>query len=310
VFQLIPPKQKGGSWTEKILYHFQGNKDGYAPHGDLVVDASGNLYGATNFGGGGGQSTCDSFYPYCGTVFEVSPPKTKGGKWTEKVLYSFQNKTDGAVPNGSLVFDKQGALYGTTYCGGSVECQDLSGGSGVGFRLKPPSQNGGRWSYKLLYSFKGNPGDGGNSRAGMIFDAKGSLYGTTQAGGNPRGDGTVFQLTRHGKGRWKESIFHTFNFNDAVFPMAELVFGASGELYGTASQGGANGGGAVFQMKFLGASGWTYQRLYDFSAVPDGNEPESSLIVDHAGSLYGATLLGGTGTACTFGCGTVYELQP
>jgi len=120
VYELSAPQSKGGQWTYTTLYSFKGGKDGYLPSGDLVFDSKGNLYGATAFGGGKG-TTCDPYYQYCGTVFELSPPKTKGGKWTEKVLHSFAGGTDGANPNGGLVLDNKGAVYGTTYAGGDPQ---------------------------------------------------------------------------------------------------------------------------------------------------------------------------------------------
>ena len=107
VYELSPPTGKGGEWTEKILYSFPTAKQGYLPRGDLVFDGAGNLYGATQFGGGKG-TTCDPYYQYCGAVFELSPPKTKHGKWTEKVLHGFAGGTDGANPNGGLVLDVRG----------------------------------------------------------------------------------------------------------------------------------------------------------------------------------------------------------
>jgi hypothetical protein len=113
VYELSPPAQKGGAWTETILYSFPSSKQGYLPNGGLIFDSEGNLYGATMFGGGQGTA-CDPFYQYCGAVFKLSPPKTKGGKWAEHVLHSFAGGTDGANPKGSLVLDNKGAIYGTT----------------------------------------------------------------------------------------------------------------------------------------------------------------------------------------------------
>ena len=95
VYEMSPPQTKGGAWTYTILYSFQGGNDGYVPYGDLVFDSAGNLYGATLFGGGKG-TTCNSIFQFCGTVFKLSPPKQKGGKWTERVLHSFAGGTDGA----------------------------------------------------------------------------------------------------------------------------------------------------------------------------------------------------------------------
>lgn len=123
VFELSPPKQKGGAWTETVLYSFPSAKQGYVPWGDLVFDSAGNLYGATEFGGGFG--TCDQgIYLYCGAVFELSPPKTRGGKWTEKVLHGFKGGTDGANPNGGLALDSKGAVYGTSFSGGNQKCSE------------------------------------------------------------------------------------------------------------------------------------------------------------------------------------------
>ena len=100
MYEVSPPKAKGGAWTETVLHSFQGGKDGYLPVGNLTFDKAGNLYGATYYGGGYGS--CNSpYYQYCGTIFQLSPPKTEGGKWKEKVLYSFKGVTDGANPNGA-----------------------------------------------------------------------------------------------------------------------------------------------------------------------------------------------------------------
>src|SRR6202035_2810267 len=140
VFELSPPQQKGGAWTETVLYSFPTAKQGYVPRGDLVFDSAGNLYGATEFGGGFG--ICDqNIYLYCGAVFELSPPKTKGGKWTEKVLHGFKGGADGANPNGGLLLDSTGAIYGTTAWGGGTTCQGP--GCGTAFELRSSAKTGG-----------------------------------------------------------------------------------------------------------------------------------------------------------------------
>jgi hypothetical protein len=196
VFELSQPKQKGGGWSETVLYSFPTARQGYVPAGDLVFDSTGNLYGATIFGGGFG-TTCDPFYLYCGAVFELSPPKQKGGKWTQKVLHGFRCGTDGAVPNGALVLDNKGAIYGTSFFGGneSGECNGGSGGTGCGtvFTLKPPATKGGTWTEKVLYRFHGK--DGANPAAGVAFDGNGDLFGPALAGGNG-GYGLIFELKK------------------------------------------------------------------------------------------------------------------
>ena len=153
VFELIPPKEKGGQWTEKVLHSFQSGKDGYFPWADLTFDSAGNLYGATQYGGGYG--TCNApYYQHCGTVFEVSRPKKKGDKWTETVLYAFKSGADGANPNGGLALDAQRAIYGTTYSGGNRNCKlDGSVGCGTAFRLSPPTEKRSVWNEELLHVF-------------------------------------------------------------------------------------------------------------------------------------------------------------
>src|SRR5271166_3741060 len=224
VYELSPPSQPGGSWTKTILYSFQGGNDGQLPNGNLIFDRSGNLYGATEFGGGFG--TCDApFYQNCGTIFELSPPTTKGGAWTEKVLYSFKGGPDGANPVGGLVFDKQGAIYGTKQFGGTVyragglepACQGAAGvGCGTVFRLEPPVTGTGVWSETMLHRFQGNP-DGVEPVAGLAIDSKGNLYGTTEGGGTDEG-GTVFQLAppKVPRQSWKEVIIHNFAFGSSI----------------------------------------------------------------------------------------------
>jgi hypothetical protein len=190
VFELSPPKTEGGKWTERVLYNFQGGNDGDLPTGPLVFDSAGNLYGATEFGGGKG-TTCDLFYGgNCGTVFKLNPPKTKGGEWTEKILHRFAGGTDGAVPNGGLVLESNGTAYGTTYFGGyhQGQCDRGSGyeGCGVVFMLKPPAVKGGSWSEEVLYRFKGSPSDGLGPNRGIAFDVGGAICGTTAGGGAKR----------------------------------------------------------------------------------------------------------------------------
>ena len=240
VYELSPPTEKGGAWTETVLYNFPSAEQGYVPWGDLVFDTAGNLYGATIFGGGKG-TTCDPYYQYCGAVFELSPPKTKGGKWTEKVLHAFKGVKpgaqfgDGANPNGGLVLDSKGAIYGTTYFGGNNvkgECEGGVGGTGCGivFKLTPLSQKGGKWTEKVLHQFDGQ--DGSNSAAGVVFDWIGNLYGTT-SGGPAHGFGLVFQLKKPSSKAhsWTETALHAFSDgNDGANPMAGLVLDARGTL--------------------------------------------------------------------------------
>ena len=306
VYELSPPQQKGDPWTETILYSFPTAKQGYLPNGDLVFDGDGNLYGATEFGGGKG-TTCDPFYQYCGAVFELSPPKTKGGKWTEKVLHAFASGTDGANPNGGLVLDSKGAIYGTTYGGGNESRECGSGGCGTAFELKPPTKKGGAWVEKQLHVFAGG-GDGSLPQAGAIFDPNGNLYGTTL--------GTLFRLAPPSEkyGHWKMTTLCAFcnQGGGGCEPEGSLIFDSSGRLYGTTYYGfGDELYGSVFRLRPRGAGGvgWVVDYLYGFVNAPDGLYPAAQLIFDKAGNLYSTTTGGGRGT-CSRYCGTVFEVSP
>jgi hypothetical protein len=311
VFELSPPQTKGGQWTYAILYSFKGGKDGYLPFGDLVFDGAGNLYGVTYFGGGKG-TTCNPYYQYCGTVFELSPPKTKGGKWTEKVLHSFAGATDGANPNGNLVLDSKGAIYGTTSAGGNEGCKSSSSlGCGTAFQLEPPTRTGGTWTEKMVHRFTGGT-DGGAPNGGLTFDAKGALYGTAGGGGS-KSQGVVFRFaSTKGSGNWIETVLHRFSAsgNAPCCPMAKVTFDASGNLY-SVSLSGTYFRGTVFRLEppMTRGGAWSFAILYTFKAAPDAAYPEAALIFDKAGDLYSTTKGGGTGT-CSGGCGTVFELVP
>ena len=208
VYEFSPPETKGGAWTYAILYSFKGGNDGYLPIGDLVFDTAGNIYGSTEFGGGKG-TTCDpGYYQYCGTVFKLSPPKTKGGKWTEQVLHSFAGSPDGGNPNGGLALDSKGNIFGTTAIGGSTDCQGP--GCGTAFELKPPTKAGGKWAEKILHHFTDGD-DGAGPDGGLIFDAGGRLCGVAVSGGTGQGFGVVFRLVEEKQsGRWIETVLYSF----------------------------------------------------------------------------------------------------
>jgi hypothetical protein len=300
IYEISPPAEKGGQWTETILYSFPTSKEGYLPSGSLVFDSAGNLYGATIFGGGHG-TTCNDVYQYCGAVFELIPPKTKGGAWREKVLHGFagiasgKQNGDGAQPNGGLVLDKKGAIYGTTNLGGYNCPHSSNQGCGTAFELDPPTQAGGVWKETILCRLDDNPS------AGMIFDGEGHLYGTTV--------GTVFRLDPP---RWEETILHTFG-EDAFGPEGSLIFDKDGNLYGTTNVGSGQAllGSAFRLNKPDQKTGrWTFTLLHGFPGPPDGEFPAANLTFDINGNLYSTTQHGGTGASCWANCGTVFEISP
>jgi len=313
VYELSPPAKQGDPWKEKVLYSFQGGKDGFVASGDLVFDRAGNLYGATLFGGGKG-TTCDSLYGgQCGTVFKLSPPKTKNGKWTEKVLHSFAGGTDGAIPNGGLVFDSSGTIYGTTPAGGNEECKGSSGlGCGTAFQLNPPKRAGGPWTERILHRFTGG-NDGAGPNGGLIFGANGLIYGSGGGGGSGNGFGVVFRLTQAKSGRWSETVLYSFQGGaDGRDPAAPVTLDSFGNLYGTTNAEGTYFGGTFFQLKppVGNAHKWSFAVLYSFTGPPDAEFPASRLIFGKGGGLFSTTQNGGTGQGCQGGCGTVFKVWP
>jgi hypothetical protein len=315
VYELSPPTQRGGAWTKTILYSFQGGNDGYFPSGNLVFDKLGNLYGATQFGGGKGN-TCNQYYGgNCGTVFKLRPPKQKGDAWTEKILHSFagvakgQRFGDGANPNGGLVLDSTGAVYGTVTFGGYQEGICDPGGCGATFELGPPAKKGEAWKEKVLYRFHGR--DGATPTAGVIFGGNGNLYGTASAGAS-NANGAVYRLAApmEGDGPWKDTVLYRFKGkDDGEGPEGALVFDSVGNLCGTTI--GGEDGGTVFQLDSPKNKGtWTLRVLHTFAGVPDGIAPDAPLIFDKLGNLYSTTQRGGTGPCYPAGCGTVFEITP
>jgi uncharacterized repeat protein (TIGR03803 family) len=264
------------------------------------LDDAGNLYGTTSWGGTG-SCTSEGDFVGCGTVFELSPKA--GGGWTEKVLYSFANGTDGTFPAAGLVFDAAGDLYGVTYEGGTGSCLRTGyAGCGIVFELLPKA--GGRWVERVLHYF--NLTDGGWPVGSLIFDAAGNLYGMTNGGG-AYDWGTAYELMPGPKGGWGEKILHNFNQSGASgdSPYAGLVFDAAGNLYGTTLFDGAGGNGTVFELRPTTSGPWTEWVLHAFgSRSRDGLDPEDSLTFDAAGNLYGTTDAGGSSSY-----GTVFEIR-
>jgi uncharacterized repeat protein (TIGR03803 family) len=178
IFELTPTLS--GPWTERGVHSFGNGQDGVEPVGGLTLDAAGNLYGATAQGGPGKN----------GTIFELSP--TLSGGWTERILYSFRAFSSGGGPNGNLVFDAAGNLYGETYEGGLLGC--VRDGCGTAFKLSLTA--GGDWQETVLNSFSANI-DGGFPLGGVILDSSGNLYGTTGGeSGTAAYYGTVFEITQ------------------------------------------------------------------------------------------------------------------
>jgi uncharacterized repeat protein (TIGR03803 family) len=212
----------------------------------------------------------------------------------EKVLYTFTGGSDGGSPYSGLVFDSAGNLYGTTASGGLY-------GNGTVFELTPSSSG---WSETALYSFTGGI-DGSSPYGNLVFDKAGNLYGTTQYGGTAL-YGTAFELSPSSGGGWSETVLHSFGGgNDGILPYSGLIFYASGNLYGTTTNGGTKNLGTVFELSPPTGGSWTEKILHSFGSGVDGQSPFANLIFDSAGNLYDTGRGGGMK-----GIGTVFKLAP
>jgi uncharacterized repeat protein (TIGR03803 family) len=271
--------QSAQAQTFTTLWTSHGQPDGQYPYARLVRDTAGNLYGTTY---GGGSSNL-------GAVFEVNP------SGNETVLYSFVGGVyrDGQYPYAGVIRDAAGNLYGTTYGGGSY-------GLGAVYKL---SSSG---TETVLYNFSGDGADGAYPYGGLIMDAEGNLYGTTEYGGG-LDKGTVFKLSTSGE----ETVLHSFGAQwvaarvagDGAYPFGGLIIDAEGNLYGTTNQGGAYNVGTVFEVSKAGKETVLHNFVGD---LKDGCYPMGDLLRDKAGNLYGTT--NSCGPIDPYG--TVYKLSP
>ena len=275
--------------TETVLYSFQGGNDGAIPADGLIADASGNLYGTTEQGGGKGCMAQG-----CGTIFKIAP------SGAETVLYKFKGNTDGWFPVGNLLLDLSGNLYGTTeYSGNIAHCSGT--GCGTVFELSGGTKT-------ILYTFQGVAGttfDGSLPMSGLIADSSGNLYGTTKNGGTGAGCyggcGTAYELAKSGSS-YNEKVLYNFQGwasggqVDGAFPWSSLLSDGT-NLFGTTQGGGVKCGcGTVFE---LSPNGGSYNETVLFSFMrgnglgTTGFSPENSLVQDSLGNLYGTTFSGG-----------------
>ena len=298
LFQLKPSRHR---WIEHVLHRFGRGNDGRNPHGGLVADNKGNLYGTTVNGG----------KYFGGTVYELS------SSGTETVLYNFSGGEDGGLPIAGLTIDRAGRLYGTTEYGGYFDyyCQD---GCGTVFEISPLIGSGDSWKYSVIHEFVGgDPGDGALPVDPLLLDRKGNLYGTTFVS-QVYGGGTAFELTPARHKPWSETVLYRFPAyrGDAANPQAGFISDTAGNLYATSQNGGPAFKGDAFKLIPPATSGGagTDAILYTFVSNKHGAiYPATNLVFGAAGLLYGTTPYGGTGN-CLFiktkGCGTVFQVSP
>lgn len=301
VYMLSPT---GTGWVETTLHEFGNGTDGIEPIDSLTLDSSGNLYGITFYGGTGKE----------GTVFELSP--NAGGEWKETILKNFINdSTTGWAPDGNLIIDAAGNLYGVTRFGGDLSC---SAGSGCGVVYELTPQGNGNWTESVLYEA---PASARYFVGGLVFDASGDLYGADQS--------EIFELKPVGNGAWTKTAIYTFPGPPGTYsPNGNLVFDGAGNLYGTTFDGGTGNGvacsgggcGTVFELSPSTGGEWTETVLHNFSenslslSSRDGYLTHAGVILGPNGVLYGTSPRGGNqpgcGTAFPPECGIIYALVP
>ncbi|HET7453770.1 MAG TPA: choice-of-anchor tandem repeat GloVer-containing protein [Thermoanaerobaculia bacterium] len=281
VFELV---RSGSVFTFQVLYQFSGDADGGGPVGTLVIDTGGILYGTTEKGGAGGS----------GTVFSLSPGESG---FVLTTLHAFSSTSsgvnaDGAQPGAPLLLDELGTLFGTTQLGGPSA-------DGVVFALVPGPSG---YRFSVVHAFDGT--DGMTPMAGLIEDRGGDLFGTTSGDPAIARWGTVFELENR-RGTYAFHTLHTFtDGTDGATPISILTFGPAGDLFGTASAGGAADAGTIFDL-YPSTSDFTFRALYDFTAGFDGATPASGLVFGPDGRLYGDTVFNGF-----FGWGTIFAYTP
>jgi uncharacterized repeat protein (TIGR03803 family) len=282
-----------------------GSESGAYPYSGVTIGKGGILYGTapSTYTDGGN-----------GVVYQLIPPASPGGAWTENVRYLFPGSDPAGIgPVGGLVIGSNGVLYGTTFKGGAS-------GYGIVFSLTPTPGDY-YWPLRVLYTFTGGA-DGAGPQSSLVMGEGGVLYGTTLYGGTgqcfvysePNGCGTVFSLTppQSPGGDWTESVLYTFTGKaDGAQPNG-VAIAPNGVLYGTTQVDGivscleGQGCGTVFRLApSTGDDSWSLDTVYRFAGPPsDGGHPEAAVAI-HAGVLYGSTGQGGQN-----GFGTVFSLTP
>jgi uncharacterized repeat protein (TIGR03803 family) len=297
VFELTPPLTAGQAWTETVIYSFPNLAgEPVNPGGDLAIDSKGNLYGYSGIG------SSPAF-----AVFQLTPPKSAGGAWTQSILSSSLFSSGFS----KIRFDQAGNLYGVTLLTSACSPGTANGACGSVFELVRPTTSSGTWTYTTLYNF-GAFADDATEPAGITL-WNGAIYGVSYVGGAPQ-KGTVFQLVQQ-NGSWTENILYSFNGDEGSLPDGALVYDSAGNFYGVTRTGGGcpkfNGDcGAIFELSppTIPGDPWQETTLYRFSGGPDGMGPWGGLVFDQFGNLYGTAEIGGPKTKLSNNNGTVFKL--
>ncbi len=272
-----------GSFNASV-YAFGALTDGGLPAGSLIQGADGTLFGTASFGGANGF----------GVLYHITGNfSTSTG--TETPVFAFTNGNDGANPQGSLIIDNAGNLYGTAPNGGQ-------NGGGAVFKYNPGSN-----LLSPIYAFcaQANCADGSGPLAGLVQGTDGNLYGTTRHGGAANGassNGVIYKVTTSGTYTQLHQFCSTVNCPDGAAPVGPLVEFSDGNFYGMTATGGAHNAGTIFKITPAGS----LTTLYSFTGGADGGAPAGALVVGSDGNFYGATNLGGSTPAY----GTAFKMTP
>ncbi len=289
LYELVPPATVGGPWRHIVLHAFtNASNDGRLPNAAPVLSST-TIYGVTQQGG-----LHDS-----GIVYQFIPGKSGG---TYSVLYSFGANNDASWPNGAVLLDSAGSLYGVTSLGGAFN-------AGAVYKLSPGV---GSWTESILFSFGGGSQSSGITPVGnLLFDSVGNLYGVTQFGGASQ-LGVAYELTP-ATGSWTENVLFNFSTAAGASPLAGMTWNPSnGSLYGTTSAGGSHTHGTVFQLTPPASGGlWTETLLEQF-IFTNGGLPSGRVLRDATtGYLYGTTYNGGASASGSVGgSGVDYQIIP
>lgn len=337
VFQLTPPVAPATDWTAKAIANFT-HLDGFAPTAGLTIDGSGALYGLLSRGGAKAAGaifkltppvapatdwTLSKIYDFkggvesyptggllldgdsligtteSGIVYKLSPPcgdaKTQ---WSFEKLYRFTNAAGGSFPISGLIKDRTGSLYGTTLYGGTG-----IGAMGTVYRLDPPASSAGGWKRTTIYTFRGDA-EGSRPVSRLVLDSRGALYGVAQAGGKANA-GIAYKLTppTAPSNGWSKTIIAEFDGRNGAAPWSNslVIDDTTGVIYGTTPLGGFANMGVVYKIQQSRESGYRLKQVHSFSGGSSGAKPNSGLIFDSQGALYGVTAEGG-------GFGTVFKV--
>lgn len=277
IYRLSPPARNGQPWQYRTLYQFSGGADGGGPSSSLTVTPSGAFAGVTQAGGAvsGHARNCD-----CGVAYTLTPP-ARGTAWREDVAHTFGPRPDGNIPVGNLAVDAEGALYGTTFQGGSGSCREAEAGvigCGTVFKLTPQFVG---WNETILYNFQ--PTEGNFPTSSVIFGPDGALYGT--AGPD------IFRLAQTTTGAWQKTTIYTFpNGNHASWPQGGLILDNAGNFYGSTNSVRVAGKAVIFELSPPAAGGqtWTETTLATLATDVNGPQPSGGLIRAPDGTFYGA----------------------